>query len=76
MQHNASFCILLKKTPPLLLLVMYANIDIFLLKFSDKKDKKKEDSAPTVLKGVYVFPNGDKYGKTHNVEITLHIILF
>ena len=55
---------------------MYVNIDIFLLKFSDKKDKKKEDSAPTVLKGVYVFPNGDKYGKTHNVEITLHIILF
>nr|XP_022328185.1 MORN repeat-containing protein 1-like isoform X1 [Crassostrea virginica] len=28
---------------------------------SDKKDKKKEEVPPPPTKGVYIFPNGDKY---------------
>lgn len=31
--------------------------------FSEKKGSKKEDAAPAILTGVFVFPNGDKYGK-------------
>ncbi|XP_070533586.1 MORN repeat-containing protein 1-like isoform X2 [Ptychodera flava] len=28
---------------------------------ASKKDKEKEETQPAVLKGVYMFPNGDKY---------------
>lgn len=29
---------------------------------ADKKDKKKEEAPPPPTKGVYIFPNGDRYG--------------
>ena len=45
----------------------------FFLSFSDKKDKKKEDATPTVLKGVYVFPNGDRYGRHMDYSIPARI---
>jgi hypothetical protein len=35
------------------------------LNVSDKKDKKKDEAPPPPTKGVYIFPNGDKYGKYH-----------
>ncbi|KAK3087614.1 hypothetical protein FSP39_008381, partial [Pinctada imbricata] len=28
---------------------------------SEKKDKKKEEAPPAITKGIYLFPNGDKY---------------
>ena len=35
----------------------------YILWFSaTKKPKQKEDETPTVQNGVYMFPNGDKYG--------------
>jgi len=28
-----------------------------------KKKQKEDDQGPTILQGVYMFPNGDKYGE-------------
>ena len=40
---------------------------MYMLGFSEKRKlKKKEDSAPSVMTGIYMFPNGDKYGKCIN----------
>lgn len=43
---------------------------------TDKKDKKKEEVPPPPTKGVYIFPNGDKYGEQSEEHRTLvlHII--
>ena len=36
-----------------------------------KKKKDKEEAGPVILTGVYMFPNGDKYGNYFNINAKL-----
>ena len=41
----------------------------------EKGTKKKEGSAPSLQSGVYVFPNGDRYGEHCGPIIVLSFLL-
>ena len=38
---------------------------MFFVLTETKKSKVMEDEKPAILSGLYIFPNGDKYGNNH-----------
>ena len=37
-----------------------------------KKKKDKEEAGPVILTGVYMFPNGDRYGNYVNINANIN----